>query len=259
MRRGPAARRLVPGGGLQLTPGWDSYASLVAWWDSPFATVTPGTNADTITSCANRGSIGGAFAGATGPIRERSQGAAHFSGAQRLMCASASDWAFLSTGVGQYSAHGVFRYDATGANCVIAATFNLSTSQIGWGLFLNPSGVLTLRAGNGSGSAYALNQNILSVAVATEHVWSVVGDGADVEVFLSGSSVFAGTLSSPSASGPTHTLTIGNSNGGSLPLGGYFPEMLIFAGSNLPPRVAVEAYLATRWDLGALSPTPPSP
>lgn len=248
-------------GGAPLDPSLPFETESVAlWWDSRREGVElePGLLEDYVAGAPNPGAVGGSWVQSTPsaqPLRERTQGAAAFRGTRRISLADADSVAFLHDGSSTYQAHGVLMY-ALGEAQIIFATCDLSQGKVGIGLYINPSGLLSLRFCNGSGTAFALNdQDITAVTPDVKHTWSLRKEGSDVELWLDGVRVYTGTLVDASDAAPEHALVVGNSSDGSFPLDGWLPELVILggpAGDDIPAPTAVEAYLQAKWNLAAL-------
>lgn len=236
---------------------------LAAWLDTTAegATVEPGFDADFLASVPNPGSLGSAFTQATPslrPLREREKGAGYFREWRHLVIGEAADWTDVHNGTTKTLITFVATLSLSVTAHVMGTFSGTSNNSIGFNLRAGTAGNLVLRVNNGSGSA---GVNIATgnggISAGVPFYASILIDGTSVSLFVGGALVGTGTIPNPSSSAPDHTLTIGAQPNASAPIDGWFPEALIFQGSEIPDREKAEAFLAAKHDLSTL--TIPSP
>lgn len=235
---------------------------LAAWYrsDAPDADIEPGFDADFIASVPNVGSISADWEQSTPnlrPLRERSKKAGFFREGRRLSFGTAADATALHDGTSDVDLYFTFLLPALSGTQTIArslTTFNAS----GVLLQVTSGGNITYDVGNSGGtSALALASGNGAVSAGAQCWGAVIKRGANVELWIQGALVDSGTIGSPSAGAPNSALFLGATNIGNNPLTGWFPELLIFSGANLPQRQAGESYLVKKHKLSTL--TIPSP
>lgn len=235
-------------------------------WDSTIgtgagATIEPGFLEDYVASSPNTGSLGTAWTQTTAsaqPMRDRETGAAFFRGTRRLALSSLSlsDQRFIHDGTGDYLLTLRFRTTSLAANNDLFSTYDGNANTVGMQVRAASTGALVVRWGNGSGSAALSLSVAAAITTNTDYTVSVRVVGTTVTVFLNGSEVASGTISSPNTGNSAHVAVVGNANNGATPVVGWLPELHVFggpAGTNLPDRAAAEGYLAERWDMSALA------
>lgn len=254
MRRGIPSNRRWVAGDHRWSPADD--AALTSWMrgDDPLAALNTLPTPHQYAAIPDRGSLGGQYAQATSGSQPQlsevwSPGPAPlFSGGRRLIHSAApADWAFLHDGSSNYLLSFVAVLGLA-ATTTILGTFDSSVgASIGWNIRVGSGGNINLRWHNGSGTAALfINTALGSVVGGVPFVLTVVKVGSAAEVYLDGSLVASGSLSSASTDPPDRTMIIGASSTGTEPIAGELPEIVMFAGPALPERSVVESYLS-RW------------
>ena len=210
---------------------------------------------DYFTSFENRGALGGDFSGASTNRPEISSFytklAPIFGNGgtydNLLSSLAASNFAFLHNGVSSYTLTLRFRTTSLAATQTLFATFNSTLSNVGAYLYVTTGGAITLLMGNGSGSA-ALNIASAgsTIAINTNYTVSVVVNGTAAAVYVNGTSVATGTITSPSTAASTTTLYLG-SHAGAVPLIGLLPEFIVQQGAQDAVQRSVMSTYIGRW------------
>lgn len=255
MRRGIPSNRRWVAGPRRWTPA-DAGASLLSWMrgDDPGAAINTTPEPHQYAAIPDRGTLGGQYAQATSANQPQvstlwTPGPAPlFAGGDRLVhSSSASGWGILHIGSSAVRGGLVFRFNGAPATCHYFATFNGGGANTGFLLHAGSDGRARLTVGNGSGGLAAELLSTTGVLTGdTTHIITWERDETDLSLRVDGSEVATGAISSPSASSPQHTLVVGASNTGSVPLSGWVPEVVMFSGSTLPDFSLLESYLS-RW------------
>lgn len=252
MRRGvPSNRRFVAGAAPVRWEPSDAGASLLSWMrgSDPGASINTTPDPDEYESIPDQGSVGGQFVAPDAGSRPQvstlwTPGPAPlFSGGRRLIhSVSAAAFAALSDGTTDVRGGIVFRADGAVVTSFYLATFNGGTTNTGFTLHGGSNGTARLTVGNSSGTL-ALNLSAAGLSAGARHILTWDKVGAVVSLRVDRVQVASGTISSPDAGAPQHTLTMGASASGSVPTVGWIPESLIFAGSDLPSLYDIESWL----------------
>lgn len=157
-----------------------------------------------------------------------------------------SEFAFLHNGTSTYTLTLLFNTPLDGVHQLIGTMAGISTAGTGFNVRLNSAGTLAIRYGKGSSPfAYELVES--SLLEAGEHILQIVKDEASISVYVNGTLIDSGTLSSPSSSNPDQVLKLG-SDASSHILRSFMPEMAVhnFA-MNTAQLEGVRNYLAEKW------------
>lgn len=243
--------------GRMRAAGWTpaaAGASLLSWMrgDDPGAAINTTPTPHQYAAIPDRGALGGQLEQATSGSQPQASTlwtpgpAPLFSGGRRLIhSVPAAALAALSDGTTDVRGGIVFRANGDVTTAHHLGTFNNSAANIGFLLHAGSDGTARLSAGNGSGAmALSLSANALSGNTTHIVTWDKIG--ANVALRVDKVQVAGGTIASPVATAPQHTLTLGAANSGAVPTVGWIPEVVIFAGADLPGLDVIEDYLS-RW------------
>lgn len=243
--------------GRMRVAGWtpaDAGASLLSWMrgDDPGASINTTPAPHQYAAIPDRGALGGQYAQATSANQPQASTlwtpgpAPLFDGGRRLVhSASAAAFAALSNGATNVRGGIVFRANGALTTAFYLNTFNTGAANTGFTLHGGSNGTARLTVGNGSGTL-ALEMSAVGLSADTTHIITWDKAGANVALRVDKAQIASGAIASPSSGSPQHTIVVGASNSGSVPAAGWIPEVVIFAGSNLPGLDVIEDYLS-RW------------
>lgn len=249
----------IPGAtrGAALTPPLQSSIRFWGRGDDPAASINTTPDPDQYNSVPNAGTIGGSFAQATSANQPQysvvySGKAAPLFGsiaACRLPATSGAgscDFMHSPTGVGTVTAR--FRLTSVAATYVLFGTYGGAPANRGFIMGTSGGGATIARFGNGSGSDSALIVSSgVTVAINTDYTMQVVKNATAVTVYLDGTSVASGTLTSASASASTNAPTWGGGADGGASTAGWVPEVVVHEAVLDATQLATMRNYVARW------------
>lgn len=146
-------------------------------------------------------------------------------------------WQALTNGTKAWAIEGYIRPDAIGSAQTVFDLGGIATSNIGIGLALNASGQLDFIWARGTSGTYAGRLTAGSISAAAWSKFMISYDpansvGQKIKLWVNGVVVAHGDPSSPSASAPTNTLTLGRYVGGNLNFfKGFMAQLRITVGA----------------------------
>lgn len=169
-----------------------------------------------------------------------------FADGRRFSAGGAPDAKMLHDGTSDCDLYGIAVVSSLSATHTVFRTMS-SFNTSGALMHITSAGAIQVQCGNGSGdAALSMQTSAGAISAGAPFIWGYSKRGADVQLYLQGSVVGSGTISSPSSGDASGPFTLGATATGNNPLIGMIPEIIWFAGSSLPQRQVVENYLS-RW------------